>query len=222
MMRRIMRCAFAVTFATALVQPTAAPAVLETLAGLKFCRTLKDNTQRLKCFDEVLYEKPSEQLSPKSLDDLEITWTIKEIKSPIDDRPEVSGTLVAVGSDARLVLRCKEKETDVMFYKPFAFLGIGESVKVLVRIDDGQPIETMWLPSANRQAAYAPSAIQLIRALPDKGKLFVRAFGYGGNNVDGEFKLGNVSEVRQKIALSCNWPGEGQKGSRPTQVNPPP
>ena len=125
----------------------------------------------------MLYEKPSEQLSPKSLDDLEITWTIKETKSPIDDRPEVSGTLVAVGSDARLVLRCKEKETNVTFYKPFAFLGIGESVKVLVRIDDGQPIETMWLPSANRQAAYAPSAIQFIRALPDKGKLFVRAMG---------------------------------------------
>ena len=53
-MRRILRCAFAVTFATALVQPTAAQAALETLAGLKFCRTLKDDIQRLnaltKCF----------------------------------------------------------------------------------------------------------------------------------------------------------------------------
>jgi Type VI secretion system VasI, EvfG, VC_A0118 len=222
MMRRILRCASAITFATALVQPTAAQAFLETLAGLKFCRTFKDDTQRLKCFDEVLPEKPSKQLSPNSPDDLEITWTIKETKSPIDDMLEVSGTLVAVGSDARLVLRCKEKETDVMFHKPFAFLGIEESVKVLVRIDGGQPIETMWLPSTNRQGAYAPSAIQFIRALPDKGKLFVRAFGYGGNNVDGEFKLGNVSEVRQKIALSCKWPGEGPKGSRPTQVSPPP
>ena len=77
-MRRIVRCAFAVTFATALVQPTAAQAAWETLAGLKFCRTLKDDTQRLKCFDEVLYEKPSEQLSPKSLDDLEITGLLRK------------------------------------------------------------------------------------------------------------------------------------------------
>jgi hypothetical protein len=128
MMRRILRCASAITFATALVQPTAAQAALETLAGLKFCRTFKDDTQRLKCFDEVLPEKPSKELSPNSPDDLEITWTIKETKSPIDDMLEVSGTLVAVGSDARLVLRCKEKETDVMFHKPFAFLGIEESV----------------------------------------------------------------------------------------------
>jgi hypothetical protein len=59
----------------------------------EFCRTLKDDTQRLKCFDEVLYEKPSEQLSSKSPDDFEITWTIKEAKSVIDDRPEVAAHL---------------------------------------------------------------------------------------------------------------------------------
>jgi len=113
------------------------------------------------------------------------------------------------------VLRCKEKDTDVMFTRPSTFVGSGQSIKVLVRIDDGKSIETMWLPSTDGQAVFAPSAIQFIRALPDKGKLFIRAFGYEGKNADGEFKLGNVSEVRQKIALACNWPGERTKGSSP-------
>jgi hypothetical protein len=114
-----------------------------------------------------------------------------------------------------LALRCKEKDTDVIFTRSSTFLGSGQSIKVLVRIDDGKPIETMWPLSTGGQAVFAPSAIQFIRALPDNGKLFVRAFGYGGKNADGEFMLGNVFQVRQKIALACNWPEERTKGSSP-------
>lgn len=55
--------------------------------------------------------------------------------------------------------------------------------------------------------------VLFIRALPDNGKLFVRAYGLGGNTADGEFKLGNVSEVRQKIAVACQWPGDTKNSS---------
>jgi len=218
-MRRILSCAFAITVANAIVTPASAQSVLETLAGIKFCRTLKDDGQRLKCFDGLFAEKPSEQPSSKS-PDVEVTWTVTESKSPIDDSPQVTAILAAIGSDAQLVLRCKERDTDVMFGGPLTYLGSGQSIKVLVRIDDAKPIETMWLPSTGGQAVFAPSAIQFIRALSDKGKLFVRAFGYGGKTVDGEFQLGNVSDVRQKIALACNWPGERAKGSSPQKIAP--
>jgi hypothetical protein len=65
---------------------------------------------------------------------------------------------------------------------------------------------------------FAPSAIQFIRSLPDKGRLFIRATGYGGETVEGEFNLANVSDVREKISAAC----VGAKPAAPAmQVQPP-
>jgi hypothetical protein len=83
-----------------------------------------------------------------------------------------------------------------------------ESIKVLVRINEGKLTETMWSPSTKGTAAFAPNAIQFIRALPNEGKIFIRAFGYRGETLDGEFHLGNPAELREKIAQACNWPAE--------------
>ena len=80
----------------------------------------------------------------------------------------------------------------MMFGGPLTFLGRHEKIKVLVRIDEGKAIETMWSPSTDGRAVFAPSAIQFIRALPDNGKLFIRAFGFEGKIHQGEFKLWGV------------------------------
>jgi hypothetical protein len=188
--------------------PASAQSFLEVLAGVKFCRTLTDDGQRLKCFDGLFAEKPV----PDKVEKKEVAWEITENKSPIDDSPQVTATLLPPGSDtsvdlfsaAVLILRCKEKETDAMFKKLGSYLGSHDKIRVLVRIGDGKPIETMWTPSTDGGAAFAPSAIQFIRALPDRGKLFIRAFGYRGP-ADGEFDLANVSDARERIAKACKW-----------------
>jgi hypothetical protein len=107
-----------------------------------------------------------------------------------------------------LVLRCQEKKTEAIFSKQFSFFSSTDPLRVLVRINDAKPIETRWSPSTSNSAAFAPSAIQFIRVLPDNGKLFIRAHGYGGKFYDGEFHLGNISEVRDRIAHACNWPSK--------------
>jgi hypothetical protein len=120
-----------------------AQSLLEIAAGLKFCKTLTDDTQRLKCFDSLFTKKeepPAEK--PKTT----MGWTIEESKSPIDDSPQITAMLHADGSTegigltppAALVLRCKEKQTEAYFAKLFAFLGT-DAIKVLVRINDGKP-----------------------------------------------------------------------------------
>jgi hypothetical protein len=45
-----------------------------------------------------------------------------------------------------------------------------------------------------------------MQALPDKTKLFLRAYNYQGAPADSTFELGAVSEVRDRIATACNWP----------------
>lgn len=193
------------------VSPVAAPAqsVFELVAGIKFCRTLTDDAQRLKCFDSIGVEKPKGEASDQSA--TETTWAVEENKSPVDDSPQVTATLFNPNR-AGLTLRCKDHKTEALFAKLGSYLG--DSVKVLVRINDAKPIEAQWLSSVGGQAAFAPAAIQFIRSLPDNSKLFIRATGWAGGTADAEFMLGNVSEVREKIATACKWPGgSGQKSN---------
>src|SRR5262249_23085235 len=99
-----------------------AESVLEMLAGLKFCRTLKADAERLKCFDGLISDKPNSRT--QSTDNAEAvgTWSITESKSPLDDSPEVSAILQDTNGSGVLMLRCKEKSTDAAF-KPATFLG---------------------------------------------------------------------------------------------------
>jgi len=178
-----------------------AQSILELAAGIKFCRTLSDDAQRLKCYDGIFAEKSAKTDANKPL--AAADWNIDQTKSPIDDSPEVSATLMA--DDAVLVLRCKEHKTEAFFAKQFSFLG-SDAIKVLVRIGTGAAIQTTWHPSSNGQAAFAPAPVQFIRALPDNAKLFIRTTGFEGKTADGDFSLGAVSLVREKIAAACRWP----------------
>jgi hypothetical protein len=179
-----------------------AQSVLEVLAGIKFCKTLKDDAQRLKCFDGLFTEKLGKAV-PED-EPASTGWSIKQNKSPVDDSPQISASLTV--KEVALTLRCREKQTDALFGGPFTFFGSSKAIKVLVRINEGKPVETNWSPSTSGTAVFAPSAIQLIRALPENGKLFIRAVKFDGSPVDGEFSLGNVSQVRDQIATACHWP----------------
>jgi hypothetical protein len=68
-------------------QTIPATAPFEVLAGTKFCRTLKDDAQRLKCFDQLFVERPSEQGTPKQIE-ADIAWNVEQSKSPVDDSPQ--------------------------------------------------------------------------------------------------------------------------------------
>jgi hypothetical protein len=54
-----------------------------------------------------------------------------------NDSPQITASLTAVDG-AVLLLRCKEKGTDVLVAKPMTYLG-SESIKVITRINDGKP-----------------------------------------------------------------------------------
>jgi hypothetical protein len=103
-----------------------AQSMLEIAAGIKFCKTLTDDAQRLKCFDGLFTEK---QQPPAAQSQPTMSWSIEESKSPIDDSPQVTGMLHADGSTdgpgltppTMLVLRCQEKKTEAYLAKPFTF-----------------------------------------------------------------------------------------------------
>lgn len=202
MRRAVWGALLAISSVGPLTTPASSQSILEIAAGLKFCRTLKDDNQRLKCFDDLFVEKEKNKTGDAA--DIEKTWTINESKSPLDDSPQVDAMLASSHGDSTLYLRCREKKTEAIF-SGSGYLGSNRSIKVVVRIGDGKLIQTSWSGSTTGTGAFAPSAVQFIRALPDNEKMFIRAFGYDGRQVDGEFKLGKVSEIRARISAACDW-----------------
>jgi hypothetical protein len=104
-----------------------------------------------------------------------------------------------------LILRCKEQTTEATFSTQFNYLGY-KSVDVQLRINDQNPTKEIWKASMNGRAAFAPDAVAFIQLLPDNGKLSIKATrSTDGKVMEGNFNLGVVSEVRNKIAKACDW-----------------
>jgi hypothetical protein len=105
-----------------------------------------------------------------------------------------------------LVLQCKERSTGAFFYREYAFFGSSTAVKINLRIGDGKATEERWWPTMGGTAIVPNNSIQFIRSLPENGRIFIRAHAYNGTYVEGQFDLGNVSMVRNKLARACKWP----------------
>ena len=58
----------------------------------------------------------------------------------------------------------------------------------------------------NGRAAFAPKPEDFIRALPDSGRVFIRALTATGENKDTNFVLSGVTEIREKIGRVCHRP----------------
>jgi hypothetical protein len=55
------------------------------------------------------------------------------------------------------------------------------------------------------RAAFASNAVEFIRMLPDNAKLLIRTTRSDGKTKEANFNLGNVSDIRNKIARGCEW-----------------
>jgi hypothetical protein len=130
-------------------------------------------------------------------------WSIAETKSPKNDGDQLSAAMIV--GDAALILRCRNQTTEAAFSTVETYLG-DQSVTVRYRINSENPVKEVWRSSMDGRAAFAPNPMDFIRALPDSGRVFIRAAAADGQNKDANFKLSGVSEVRDKIGHACNWP----------------
>jgi hypothetical protein len=143
-----------------------------------------------------------------------------DAKPPLEGGSGVVTILKANGSEGDLLLRCKDSKTDVAI-KPRGFVYYaGEPTKVAYRIDQGALVEAQWLASPNGRALYSRSAIQFIKALPDRGKLSVRAYDPDGIAHYSVFELSNVSALRDRLAEACQWDGPPKLAAEPPAIAP--
>lgn len=180
------------------------------------CAAVKDNGDRLKCYDGLTAAVSAAAKKTEAPISVPMVWEIRDEKSPLDDSPSIFAGIAGVDGQGLLVLRCKERRSEVIIAPPNFVQCGGDSVRVTYRIDQGQPIEASWNSSSQCNAAFATSPIPFMRALPNGGRLFVRVSDRKGVPHDSSYDLGAVGEVRARIAEACQWDKPVAKPARPT------
>ena len=182
--------------------------------ALKLCRQIKDDGERLKCYDGIDVSASNPASPPAESKQAGAPWLITDEKSPLDDSPQVSAALTSSDSRSHLLMRCKDRKTEVAV-SIRGFIKCGPDVRVVYRVDQGQATETPWNAHSTCYLALAPSPIPFIRALADDGKIYVRMFDHHGTPHDALFNLGKISEVRSRLAQACDWDSAANATSDP-------
>jgi hypothetical protein len=181
------------------------------------CKGLRDDAARLQCFDRAVSEAPTERTPGGNVVEVESDWQVTESRSPADDSQRIAAVLQAVEGTAALVLRCSDKITEV-YINLRTYVGGVEPLPIAYRFNDGVTTETRWIPSREGGAIFLGTptlAIAFARTLPDDATFYVKAKDFQNRSTDLTFKLGPVSDVRDKIAAACKWPPEQQQQQTP-------
>ena len=187
-------CAFAVFAVGAQAQDASSP-----------CRQIKDDGKRLKCYDRLdRSSSNAQERSAQRRPGGDTGWIVTDEKSPLDDSPLVSAALASTDDRSHLLLRCKDRRTEVAVSMT-GFIKCGPDVRVTYRMNQEQAVETVWRPHPSCYLALAPAPIPFIRALADGGKVFVRMYDNHDAPYDASFNLGNVSKLRSRLAEACEW-----------------
>ena len=189
--------------------------------ALKLCRQVKDDGERLKCYDGIDVSATNPAVPPAESKQAGAPWLITDEKSPLDDSPLVSTALTSSDGRSHLLMRCKDRKTEVAV-SIRGFIKCGPDVRVIYRVDQSEATEIPWNAHSTCYLALAPSPIPFIRSLTDDGKIYVRMFDHHGAPHDALFNLGKVSEVRSRLAQACNWDGAANTGSDPAAKAPAP
>jgi Type VI secretion system VasI, EvfG, VC_A0118 len=189
--------------------------------ALKLCRQVKDDGERLKCYDGIDVSASNPAGPPADSKQAGAPWLITDEKSPLDDSPLVSAALASSDGRSHLLMRCKDRKTEAAI-SIRGFIKCGPDVRVIYRVDQSEATEIPWNAHSTCYLALAPSPIPFIRSLTDEGKIYVRMFDHHGAPHDALFNLGKVSEVRSRLAQACNWDGAANTGSDPAAKAPAP
>ena len=197
------------------------------------CKLIKEETERLRCYDRAVSEAPADAPSRASSDSVDTShfphgsWVVSLGKSPNDDTPQLVAVLEALGGKGALVFRCQQGRTDA-YVTLQAYVGAAQPLPVAYTINNGQEIATRWLPAKDGNALFVPTAalaVEFIRSLPPDASLDLTIHDFVGRGELFQFKLGPLSELRDKMADVCGWPVQQQEQQQPQvvqQVKPQP
>jgi hypothetical protein len=134
-------------------------------------------------------------------------WIISETTSPVDYTPMVNATTYARGGQdgpaMRFSIHCRAGRVELVVAGS-AVTRRGEQYAITYRVNDGAPVQVPGTMAASGVGvAFGGDAMRLLRSLPDDGSLAVRVATRGGTYEEGQFSLGGLKVVRDKVAAAC-------------------
>ncbi len=193
--------AFEVASRLAFAQGAADP-----IANLRNC-SLIERAERPECLNRQSRDIASSDRSARDGDN----WIISETTSPVNYAPLVAATAFSRGgsdsfSGMQLSIHCRGGRTELVVSGPAVVSG-GADYTISYRINDGQPVQlAAGLPSFGTGAAFTGDVVRLLQSLPEEGHIAVRISTRSGATQDGDFLLGGLNKVREKLAATCKWP----------------
>ena len=190
--------AFEVASAVAFAQGASDP-----VAHLRAC-SLMERAERLECLEELSrsIEQPARPAPGAD------NWIVSETTSPVDYTPIVTATTSSTnGSSMQLSIQCRGGRTELVVAGP-AVSRSSADYAISYRINDGQPVQlAAGAPSSGTGAAFTGDVVRLLQSLPEEGDIAVRlSTRTGATQQDGNFLLGGLKMVREKVAAACKWP----------------
>jgi hypothetical protein len=168
--------------------------------------SLMERAERLECLDKLSRDIVTSDRSARGGDN----WIISETTSPVDYSPIVAAITssrgASNGSSIQLSIHCRGGRTELVVAGP-AVSRSGRDYAISYRINDDQPVQlAAGSPSFGTGAAFTGDVIRLMQSLPEEGHIAVRISTRSGAAQDGDFLLGGMKTVREKLAAACNWP----------------
>jgi hypothetical protein len=174
----------------------------DTSARLRTC-SLMEREERLKCLDKL-----SRDIAPKDRSEGSDNWIISETTSPVNYAPIVVASAFSRGSSdgssMQLTIHCRGGRTELVVSGP-AFSGSSDYT-ISYSVNDGKPLQlAAGSPSYGTGAAFTGDVVGLLQSLPEDGHIAVRITTRSNANLNGNFSLGGLKTVREKLAAACKW-----------------
>ena len=178
----------------------------DPLSQLRDCSQM-ERAERLKCLDRLSRSMEPPPARPAPAND---NWTMSETTSPVDYTPFVVAVTPSLngaeGSAMRLSIYCRNGRTELVVAGS-AIAGRGEDYIVSYRVNGGQPAQTPGgTPSFGSGVAFKGDVVRLLQSLPEEGEITVRLSPRTGVARDGNFSIGGLKMVREKLGAACKWP----------------
>lgn len=171
------------------------------------CVIKQDDVERLKCYDILASSVDSEKKMSNSPEMGK--WLVEKKNNPIDDTQTATAVLFAESGKSKwgrpiaLIVRCMSNKTELYInWNDY----LGNTARVLTRIDDQKAVTKQWSLSTNKQSSFYPrGTISFLKEIESSNKLVAQTTPYNENPITAIFDIRGSKKALQPIRKYCNW-----------------
>ena len=176
---------------------------------LEKCANIKDEMERLACYDEISYRHDLVKLEKVNSNiDGKGKWSINISENPLDDSKTTMLSLYAnsganyLGEKPMLGIRCKSGELSIMISWE-TFLN-NDDVLLTTRLGNNKAIKELWGISSSLKTSFHPAPYDFFDKLIHEQKYVAKVTPYNSTPITAVFDLSGISKISKAISESCN------------------